>query len=99
MTSADLVRADQQAMLIVGTFVAAQQDPAIWERLVDRMFDDWTRESEASAAIRTSAANQAIIALGRLAEGRATHAGVDAAPSGNDAQPSQAPSASPPAPV
>ena len=99
MTSADLVRADQQMMLIVGTFVAAQQDPAIWERLVDRMFDGWASESANDAAIRSTAANQAIVALGRLATGRAAQPDMDAAAADNDAKPTPDPSGRPATPV
>lgn len=90
MSNADLVRADQQAMLILGTFVSAQQDPAIWERFTNRLFDQWAHESNVSESIRTAAANQAITALGRLAEGRGTQPGVDAAKAGDNPAPPQA---------
>ncbi len=85
--SAELVRADHEAMLIVGSFVAAQQDPAIWERFCNRLFDDWQRNAAAAAASRADAANQAIAALGRLSATREPLPGVDAAKADKHAEP------------
>ena len=88
---ADLARADHEAMLIVGTFVTAQQNPAVWERFLDRMFDQWASRDATDATSRVSAANQAIAALGRLSAGGGTLPGLDAAQADSDAKPPQAP--------
>ncbi len=95
MIPADLVRADQQTMLIVGTLAAAQHDPAVWERFVDRMFDDWAKEADNDAANRASAANQAIAAIGRLAASRGTQPDMDPAATGDNSPPAREPVAGP----
>jgi hypothetical protein len=43
MNTAELVRSDHEAMVIVGTFALAQGEPAMWERFIDRLFDEWAK--------------------------------------------------------
>ena len=73
-----LARADQQAMLIVGTFVMAQQDPAIWERFTERMFHEWERDADDILDTAIRAVDKAVAATGRPEAVGGAQPGVDA---------------------
>ncbi len=89
MTPAELVRADHEAMLIVGSFVAAQQDPASFERFVDRMLNEWQRRADADAANRLAATDAAVNALGRIQANRGAQPGLDTASVNNNPAPTE----------
>jgi hypothetical protein len=90
MTPAELVRADHETMLIVGSFANALQDPASFERFVDRMFNEWERRDAVESENRVNAANQAVDVLGRIQASRGTQPDSAATATINNAKSPQA---------
>ncbi len=80
-------RADHEAMLIVGTFVTAQADPAVWERFVNRLYDQWQTQDAATRADRAAAATTALAAFGNITQSRGGVANPGITPTDIDATP------------
>ncbi len=84
-------RADHEAMLIVGTLVAAQQNPEIWERFVNRLYDSWSTQDAATSANRAAAAAAAIASFSNITQSRGGIANPGVTPADLNATPSAKP--------
>ncbi len=87
----ETARADHEAMLIVGTFVTAQQNPEIWQQFVTRLYDQWANEDAATRADRAAAAATALASFSNITQGRGGVANPGIAPADLNATPTAKP--------
>ena len=86
MKTDDLVRADHEAMLIVGSFAQSLHDPESWERFTNRLFDEWGKRYgiDLAALEGRNAAGRIPATENTLPSVRAAASDYDAAASPND---------------
>lgn len=70
MTTDELARSDRETMLLISTFAMAQHDPSLWDKFLDRWFNDLERRAERDAeAVAEATASGRVAAAGNAQPG------------------------------